>query len=524
MTPFRLFLAGLCLLIFLAEVPANDVPSGRRVALLIGNSDYTDFQLRGVSASLDQVERALSSNGFTIDRRENLNESEFKDVAAEFAQSVPTNGVAVVYYIGLAAHVERLGKVYNVLRPVKTSINSDNDYRSRGLNISDFLKTQQEKSGARINLLFLDASWDSPIRPEQGAVSGGLTEFEPGPDTTVVFAAGSGKTIAVAENDAPSVLSKAISDNATRFNNSIADACRVIAAAGNDSWFGGVTDGGIGQPSNLATTLTLHDGKSPGEGFVNSIGLALRWCPPGQFKMGSDKTGTSATRDRKAIDVTLTKGFWMGEHEVTQREYSLVMRKNPPLGFTTHRNAPFWGGTDIKGVTDFCNKLNDIEKKAGTLPSGWEYVCPTEAEWEYACRANSRAAYCFGDAVAELGDYANFADKTLRTAKPNYYWADRVADDGRAEELAPVGSYRPNAWGLRDMHGNVAELVADHLLPELPGGKDPLARLEKNGTTQIRGGAWCSRASYCESSFRNAAPTKDKHNFVGFRVALKKVK
>ena len=81
-------------------------------------------------------------------------------------------------------------------------------------------------------------------------------------------------------------------------------------------------------------------------------------------------------------------------------------------------------------------------------------------------------------------------------------------------------SFRPNAWGLRDMHGNVAEIVADHLLPERPGGEDPLARVEKDGVTQLRGGAWCSLPLYCESSFRNALSPGVKHNYVGFRIAL----
>jgi formylglycine-generating enzyme required for sulfatase activity len=214
----------------------------------------------------------------------------------------------------------------------------------------------------------------------------------------------------------------------------------------------------------------------------------------------------------------------MGEHEVTQREYDLVMRKTVPPGFTVHKNAPFWGITESKQITEFCNKLNDLERKAGTLPAGWEYVCPSEAEWEYACRAGSQANYCFGDSVAELGSYGNLADAALATANPDYHWADRRTNDGVADALAAVGSYRPNAWGLRDMHGNVAEMVADHLLPELPGGIDPLGRVEKDGITQIRGGAWCSVPLYCESSFRNGLSGRDKLNFVGFRVALKKVK
>ena len=74
------------------------------------------------------------------------------------------------------------------------------------------------------------------------------------------------------------------------------------------------------------------------------------------------------------------------------------------------------------------------------------------------------------------------------------------------------------------MHGNVSEIVADHLLPELPGGKDPFVRLEKDGKAILRGGAWCSLPVYCESSFRNTLPSRNKANFVGFRILLKKLK
>lgn len=515
---FRLSLLLCFVLLPATAILATDAPSGQRVALLLGNADYGDFQLRAVTQSLDTVEQALKSHGFKVQRRENLTTDDQKKLASEFARSVPTNGVAVIYYIGLAAHVQRFDKLYNVLRPVKTQIGSDNDYRSRGLNVAELTEALRKESGARISLLFLDACWDSPIRPEKGMVHSGLNEFEVGAETTVVFAAGSRKTIPVPERDSPTAFAQSLAKNLARFDESLEEGCRSMPG-----WTGGTKEDGLGDPSPLPIADSIRDGKSPGEGFVNSVGMSLRWCPAGKFQMGSSKTDSAATRDRKAVEVILSKGFWMGEHEVTQREYNIVMRKNPPLGFTIHRNAPFWGITESKTVNDFCKKLNDLEKKAGTLPSGWEYVCPTEAEWEYACRAGSKSAFCFGDSAAELGEYANFADQALHLANPNYYWAEQKANDGVAEALAPVGSYRPNAWGLRDMHGNVAEIVADHLLPELPGGKDPLARVEKNGRTQIRGGGWCSQAAYCESSFRNSCG-RDKSNYVGFRIALKKVK
>jgi formylglycine-generating enzyme required for sulfatase activity len=524
---------GLALTGIGAAADASEVPSGHRVALLLGNSRYQDFTLNGVGTSLDRLERALLGQGFRVVRRENLDAEGLKAAVDEFARSVPTAGVAFVYYAGLAGHVERSGKQENLLRPVGEAIGNDSDYRKLGLNVADLLTALRERSGARLSLVFLDACWESPIKPENDNVRGGLHACDVGEDTVAVFAAESARTLPPPKGDEPSSLATALSRHAGRLEDSVRGACEAIAAdastdastdAAGKPWFAGATDAGIGELSNLPVADTLREGKAPGEGYVNSIGMTFRWCPPGQFTMGSDETDDDAARDRRPVEVTLTQGFWMGEHEVTQREYDVVMRRTVPPGFTQHKNAPFWGVTEAKQVADFCKKLTELERQAGALLDSWEYACPTEAQWEYACRAGSETAYCFGDSVEQLDLYGNFADRALWMQKPDYYWAEQRCDDGVGEALAPVGRYRPNAWGLRDTHGNVAELVADHLLPELPGGADPLAVAEKVGQAVIRGGAWCSLPLYCESSFRNGLPGRDKLNFVGFRVALKRVK
>lgn len=510
---------------FPALLPAGEIPLGGRAALLVGNSAYGDYKLPSVAKSLDEVERSLQSQGFLISRKENLNEKEFEAAAEEFARSVPTNGVALVYYAGLGAHAERFGKWHNLLRPVEEKIESDNDYRSRGLDIADLIEQLRENSGSRVNLIFLDGCWVSPLLPENGKVNGGFTEFDAPPDTLVLFAAESGQTLPPPETNETSPLAKTLVQNVKAFEDSIKETSEAMTAHLGGAWFGGGTEAGIGPQSPFPVTDEIREGQAPGEGFTNSIGMTFRWCPPGRFTMGSKNHDTPETRDRKPVEVTLTQGFWMGEHEVTQREYKIVRGRDVPPGFTKHKNAPYWGVGDANGIEkDFCKRLNELEKKAGRLPDGWAYALPTEAEWEYSCRAGAPSAFCFGDSPAELGEYGNFADKSLLLENPNYYYASPKADDGVGEALAPVGSYRPNAWGLRDMHGNVAEVVADHLLAELPGGKDPLARAEKNGQTQIRGGAWCSVPRYCESSFRNSSPGRNKYNFVGFRIALKKVK
>ena len=146
-------------------------------------------------------------------------------------------------------------------------------------------------------------------------------------------------------------------------------------------------------------------------------------------------------------------------------------------------------------MTDFCKKLNDLERKAGSLPAGWEYDAPTEAQWEYACRAGSNSRYSFGDNPAALGDHGNFADVALREGNPiitgdirrqTMVWPRRLP---RSVAIGPIP-------GGRDMHGNVAEVVADHYVPGQPrlGGTDPLVIVKKDGLSQIRGGAWCSTA------------------------------
>ena len=128
----------LSLLIVSALGAQEAVPSGQRSALLIGNADYDGAKLQGVGKSLDEVERALIAQGFSISRHENLkSKDDQKDLVESFAQSVPTHGVALIYYIGLGANIERLGKRHNLLRPTGDKINNEGEYRSVGLNVNE---------------------------------------------------------------------------------------------------------------------------------------------------------------------------------------------------------------------------------------------------------------------------------------------------------------------------------------------------------------------------------------------------
>jgi len=197
--------------------------------------------------------------------------------------------------------------------------------------------------------------------------------------------------------------------------------------------------------------------------------------------------------------VTLTSDYWIGKYEVSQAEYTALMGKNPSY-FTNDPQCPVEKVTWFEAQA-YCQELTKRERKAGNLPDGYEYRLPTEAEWEYACRAGSTNFYSFGDSAAAADQFAWTSENSSGTSHP-------------------VGQKRPNQWGLHDMHGNVWEWCSDWFAP-YPG----MALTNPVGPARseykvFRGGGWNQGIEYARSRNRfMMAPTNGIH-FVGFRVAL----
>ncbi|MCX7404873.1 MAG: formylglycine-generating enzyme family protein, partial [Planctomycetia bacterium] len=166
---------------------------------------------------------------------------------------------------------------------------------------------------------------------------------------------------------------------------------------------------------------------------TNTIGMVLIDIPAGKFTMGEG-----------AVAVTLTKPFWLGKTEVPQGQWQAVMGTEPWKGYEEIKIGKDFAASyvDWNDATAFCQKLTDLERKAGKLKANEEYRLPTEAEWEYACRAGTTTAYSFGDDKKQLGNYGWFQGNALRIGE-NY--------------AHPVSRKQPNPWGLYDMHGNVYE-------------------------------------------------------------------
>ncbi len=209
--------------------------------------------------------------------------------------------------------------------------------------------------------------------------------------------------------------------------------------------------------------------------------------------------------------VTLTKGFWLGKYPITQEQWTERVGVNPS------EKGRYGGGYPLDSVSwteamEFCRKLTEEERAAGRLQSGYAYTLPTEAQWEYACRAGTYSALNNGkEQSATEGQCRNL---------------DEVAwySSNSGSSTHPVGQKQANGWGLYDMHGNVCEWCLDWWT----GGYASSAVTDPNGPGSgtyrvLRGGGWCYDARRCRSANRRGFVPGFRDNGLGFRLALSSV-
>ncbi len=264
----------------------------------------------------------------------------------------------------------------------------------------------------------------------------------------------------------------------------------------------------------------------------NSIGMEFIPISPGKFMMGSEFKTKRPGVTMPVHEVTLTEPFHLGVYEVTQQQFERVMGMNPTRvkGQADPASAVSWSD-----AVTFCEKLSAMpaERSAGRV-----YRLPTEAEWEYACRAGTTTEYCFGDDASKLGEYGWFVGNSgnsvidFQALGPT----EKVqAVQNNNNRLRPVGTKKPNAWGLYDMHGNMWEWCQDHYaqytakavtdpINPAPGttsesSGNPVDQILNAGRV-VRGGGWRVYAAGCRSAYRNSNDPSLRGPVNGFRVAL----
>ena len=238
------------------------------------------------------------------------------------------------------------------------------------------------------------------------------------------------------------------------------------------------------------------------------VKLEMRRVKAGTFRMGIPAGGTVGQSQDGLHQVTLTRDYWLGACEVTQAQWEAVMGDNPS-------SFKLGGEYPVENVTwheakAFCEELNanpDIPR-----PEGYRFDLPTEAQWEYACRAGTDTPFSFGEAL-------NGGEANCNGKKP-YGTTEKGPSLGAT---APVRQYPPNEWGFFDMHGNVREWCRDWVLAQtafpFADCSDPLQVLTETSRA-TRGGSWMDDAGWCRSAVRGADFPNSRYRTLGFRLAL----
>jgi formylglycine-generating enzyme len=289
----------------------------------------------------------------------------------------------------------------------------------------------------------------------------------------------------------------------------------------------------IEEGGRKVVTASIEPASKTGIGFAgtrpgqerddNTLRMKFCWCPrTDRFIMGSpaneplrDEPGHAQDEDQ--VEVKIHRGFWMAKYPVTQGEWERVMGTSP-----SYFRAGAGGQGKVQGIdtsrfpveqvdypeaTKFALCFTREEQNAGRLPAGWEYRLPTEAQWEYACRAGTKTATAFGDKLDST--QANFnGDCPYNTTTRGPFLRRTTA----------VGSYPANNWGLQDMHGNVFQWCRDWYAEKLPGGEDPEVTVPSSARV-LRGGCWHAWGRYCRSAYRRSSSGMARFlNYVGFRL------
>ncbi len=236
----------------------------------------------------------------------------------------------------------------------------------------------------------------------------------------------------------------------------------------------------------------------PDDTMPNSIGIRFAWIPSGTFLMGSPRDEAQRGNDETQHKVTLTTGFYLGVHEVTQSQWRVVMGAVPSRfqGDNLPVEQVSW-----EDCQEFCKKLSQLDGK--------RYRLPIEAEWEYACRARTTTPFYFGETIdAEQANY--LGDYTYGKGKKGV----------SRQQTTPVGSFAPNAWGLFDMHGNVYEWCADWYGPYPQEDLGDHQGSNKGSARVMRGGSWFGYPHRCRSAFRRSCTPAHRKYDIGCRVIL----
>lgn len=542
-------LSLLCALALSGALTAAD-----RVALVIGNSKYANLpptmQLTSPVADASDVAAAVKALGYTI-----VTGSAVKDASRDgiltsieaFIQAAKGAEAAVFYFSG---HGVQVGEDNYLLASDTPKLTGMSVLKGRAVLLRDLVMVGLEEAGAKNKAIILDCCRDNPFAAQLdtalasvgksiktksvGEISGYGPGFylafatSPGlvasdgngrrnsPFTAALLKSlpgGAGKDIELFFRDVKMLLGD---EQVSWTNNSLRTTftlARVTVAKEDAKSAPEMSQAEIkrqiaeGVAAELArrqamtpsVTLSTPEPKAGATMTVELPGgekMTFCYCPPGTFTMGSPTSEQDRKSDERQISVRIKSGFWLAKTECTQGQWVAVMGSNPST-VTGCLRLPVETTSQTDALA-YAQKLNALVN----LPQGLKLTLPTEAQWEYACRAGTVTAFAFGD--------------KLDVEAANYF-PPEAHGKYSSRLTVNVGSYPSNAWGLQDMHGNVCEWVLNGYTIV------PSSDANEKGSAEhavYRGGCYFDQSKGCRSAHRGPRPRAKGEEYTGFRLAL----
>jgi formylglycine-generating enzyme required for sulfatase activity len=466
----------------------------KRVALVIGNGAYQFVgRLNNPADDAREMAKTLKELNFEVSERIDCDKRQLEAAIDEFGKRLAESGkdtVGMFYYAGHG--VELKGR--NYLVPVDADVKTESDVQYRGVD-AGFVLGKMEDAKNAVNIVILDACRDNPFARAFRSEARGLAEVTAPRGTLIAYATSPRKT-ATDSGEYRKALIAAMTTPELNVLDVFQEVTATVDRATNGNqtpWMASSLTGKFyfippkAKPSSSGKDESEATERKAGDVMTVAHGMEAVYIPAGEFQMGS-ADGWFNGDEKPAHQVVFSEAFWMGKYEVTQAQWEAVMGANPSY-FKGCPQCP------VKNVSwDDCQ---EFIKKLNERKDGWEYRLPSEAEWEYACRAGT------------TGDYAGELDE--------------MAWYGSFSGTHPVGEKKANAWGLHDMHGNVSEWCQDRWHENYDGAPNDGHAWEQGSDNRrvVRGGSWNDFANYCRAAFRYRLAPGDRGIVVGVRLAVR---
>ncbi len=513
----------------------KDVPQH---ALIIGNADYAHAKLNNPTKDATDMANSLQMMGFNVDLALDLNQVKMGKAIRDFVTNLSQKpGLGLFYFAGHGYQVD--GE--NYLLPIDNDKIADkHDLQAYAINVN--LQIIERMEHNHLNLIILDACRNNPFRGVMRGHNRGLAYVNPPLGSAIAFATAPGKTAAdtskggrnglftkhlltglkYAEQHNQRLDDMFMSVNKNVFNESNGEQIswcvhnlrepvhfgkiqvelkqqivevkpdrfpkpvRFETSTGEEFSFEVVTVDKTGKIITREQHVAIQIIEN-----VNNINLAMVYIPAGEFMMGSDEY----KREQPIHQVTINQPFYLSKYPITQAQWTAIMGNNPSNFKGEKRPVESVSWND---AVKFCEKLSNLTKQTYRLPS--------EAEWEYACRAGTTTPFYFGETITT--DLANYDGNSTYGSGPKGKYRG---------ETTEVGIFPPNAFGLYDMHGNVYEWCADNWHDNYENAPtDSSVWKNTNKNRVLRGGSWYYFPVNTRAAFRNwyGNPNYD----TGFRV------